>query len=290
MRTANSNEVAKTAHQRKLQIMRPLALFLTLAVTAAAQQPEGGPPPSAPGDGPPPPPPPQQRRDHDRDGSRGDRRGPPGSPGPGMMHGGMGGRPPMRYDGFERLSENEKAKVRAAFEKAWQRPEVIESRDKAMRANEDLRTTLHQALKEIDPEVVTILDKVKPPFPNEPRELPEMPKPDSPDFGRMAVARIAGEMMSIARPDRREETRRFHDHVMQDARVKEELAKVEALPPGERLQGFQRLREVYREVAGEEFRKLREKFEPFSKERGGEGGFRRPPGEEKTPPPEKKAE
>jgi hypothetical protein len=167
-------------------------------------------------------------------------------------------------------------KVRAAFEKAWQRPEVIASRDEAMKANEELRNTLHKALKEIDPEVVGILEKIKPPFPMDQRGLPEMPKPDSPEFGRMAAIRLGAEMMSVSKPERREETRRFHDRIMQLPRVKEALEKLEQLSPDQRLAAFQRLRDVYREVAGEEFKKLREKFD--GKE-GGSGGFRRPPTE-----------
>lgn len=216
-------------------------------------------------------------RDHDRDG---DRRGPPGPPG--MMGGGMGGKPP-RYDGFERLSEDEKAKVRAAFEKAWQRPEVIEARDKAMRANEEMRNKLHAALKDIDPQVVGILEKAKPPFPMDQRGLPEMPKPDSPEFGRMAVARIGAEMLSVARPDRKDDTRRFHDRIMQMPRIKEELAKLEQLPLGEKMEGFKRFRDIYRQVASEEYMKLREKYDGFRGEGGGpSGGFRRPP--EGSPP------
>lgn len=182
------------------------------------------------------------------------------------------GKPPMRYDGFEKLSEEEKAKVRAAFEKAWQRTEVIESRDRAMKANEEMRNTLNKALKEIDPEVVGILEKIKPPFPMDQRGLPEIPKPDSPDFGRMAAARLGAEMLSVSRPERREDTRRFHDKLMELPRLKEAFAKLEQLPPAERLEGFKKFREVYREVAGEEFKKLREKFDGSH-----EGGFRRPP-------------
>lgn len=189
------------------------------------------------------------------------------------------GKPPMRYDGFEKLSEDEKAKVRAAFEKAWQRAEVIESRDKAMKANEDMRNTLHKALKEIDPEVVAILEKIKPPFPMDPRGLPEMPKPESPEFGRMAVMRLGAEMMSVSRPERREDTRRFHDRLMQMPRLKDEAAKLEQMPPGERLEGFKKFRDVYREVAGEEFKKMREKM---GGAQGESGGFRRPP--EGSPP------
>lgn len=243
--------------------MRLLTLVSAFAITAAAQQPEGDKPPPPRPEGPPP---------H----REGDRRGPPpGGPqgGPGMMPG-MGGKP-RGWDGFEKLSEEERAKVRAAFDKAWQRPEVIESRDKAMRANEEMRERLRKALQEIDPEVAKILEKVKPPFPMDQRGLPEMPKPESPEFGRMAMMRLAAEMIAMARPERREETRRFHDRIMQMPRLKEALAKLDQLPPEQRIEAFKKLRETYREVVGQEFAKLRERGgEP---KEGREGGFRRPP-------------
>ncbi len=279
MKTLSSNAVAKSMSPRKVTGMRPLALLLALAISASAQQPVTPKPPPAPtpGLGQPPGPPPYRERNHDRDRDRdGERRGPPGM---------MGGKP-GRFDGFDKLSEDEKAKVRAAFDKAWQRPEVIAARDKAMLANEEMRNKLHAALKEIDPLVVGILEKAKPPFPMDQRGLPEMPKPDSPDFGRMAVARIGAEMLSVARPDRRDDTRRFHERIMEIPRIKEELAKLEQMPPGEKMEGFKRLRDVYRQVAGEEFAKLREKHEGFRGEGGGPGGpggFRRPP--EGSPPP-----
>lgn len=226
--------------------MRLLALILpAIVLTVSAQQPEGDRPP--PGEGAP----------HRADG---DRRGPPG--GPGMMP----GKGRQHFGGFEKLSEEERTKVRAAFEKAWKRPEVIESRDKAMQANEEMRERLRKAVQEIDPEVAKILEKVKPPFPMDQKGLPEMPKPDSPEFARMAAVRIGAEMMAMARPERRDETRRFHDRILQMPRVKEALAKLEQMPPNERMAAFQQLRDVYREVTGEEFRKLREK-----------DGFRRPP-------------
>jgi hypothetical protein len=266
MKTEPCYEVAKPAQRRNMPVMRPLALFLALVTTAVAQSEDTKPPPPKPGEGP-------SFRD-------GERRGPPG------MIPGMGGKPSRGFDGFEKLSEAERGKVRAAFEKAWQRPEVIASRDEAMKANEELRNTLHKALKEIDPEVVGILEKIKPPFPMDQRGLPEMPKPDSPEFGRMAAIRLGAEMMSVSKPERREETRRFHDRIMQFPRLKEALEKLEQMPPDQRMAAFQRLRDVYREVAGEEFKKLREKFD--GKE-GGSGGFRRPPTEGGNPPePEKK--
>ncbi|MCX6851639.1 MAG: hypothetical protein NTY98_22285 [Verrucomicrobia bacterium] len=258
MNTETSYQVANGTQRRKMTVMRPLVFLFTFATAALAQS-EGDkpmPPPSPPkpGDGPPP------HRD-------GDRYGPPGM-----------GRP-RGFDGFEKLSEGEKQKVRAAFEKAWQRPEVIESRDKALRANEEMRNTLHNALKEIDPEVVGILEKIKPQFPMDQRGLPEMPKPESPNFALMAAIRLGAELQSISRPERRDETRGFHERLLQLPRVKEALAKMDALPPGERMEAFKRFREIYREAAGQEFMKFRE--------RGGEpkDGFRRPPPEQDKPAP-----
>lgn len=277
MKTESSNTVAKVTQRRKMAAMRLLALIPALALTVSAQQPEGDKPP-------PPKPPPGEGGPSHRDGDHrdGDRRGPggPSGPGgPGMMPG--SGRP--RYDGFEKLSEEERAKVRAAFDKAWQRPEVIESRDKAMKANEEMREKLRLAVQEIDPEVAKILEKVKPPFPMDQRGLPEMPKPDSPEFARMAGIRLGAEMLSMSKPERREETRRFHDRIMQMPRVKEALTKLEEMSPQERMEGFKKLRDVYRDVTGEEFRKMREKFGE-SKDKDGKDGFRRPPPEGDKPP------
>jgi len=249
MKTKPSYEVAKPKQRRNMPLMRPLVLFLTFATSAAAQfDGPSSPPPSKPGERPPY--------------REGERRGPPGM-----------GKPQRGFDGFEKLSEAEKQKVRAAFEKAWQRPEVIKARDEAMKANEDLRNTLHGALKEIDPEVVGILEKIKPPFPMDQRGLPEMPKPESPEFGRMAAIRLGAEMLAVSKPERREETRRFHDRILQLPRVKEALARLEQLPPEQRMAAFQRLRDVYREAAGEEFKTMREKFDG----KDGASGFRRPP-------------
>ncbi|MBN8419789.1 MAG: hypothetical protein J0L73_12790 [Verrucomicrobia bacterium] len=258
MKTETSYQVANRAQQRKMTAMRPLVFLFALATAALAQnegdKPTPPPPPPKPGDGPPP------YRDSDR-------HGPPGM-----------GRP-RGFDGFEKLSEGEKQKVRAAFEKAWRRPEVIESRDKALRANEEMRNTLHNALKEIDPEVVGILEKIKPQFPMDQRGLPEMPKPDSPNFAHMAAIRLGAELQAISRPERRDETRGFHERLLQLPRVKEALAKLDALPPGERMEAFKRFREIYREAAGQEFMKFRE--------RGGDSkdGFRRPPTEQDKPAP-----
>lgn len=65
---------------------------------------------------------------------------------------------------------------------------------------------------------------------------------------------------------------------MQLPRVKEALAKLDELPPDQRMEAFKKLREIYREAAGQEFMKLRERGE--SKD-----GFRRPPPEQDKPAP-----
>ncbi len=239
--------------------MRLFLAFVFASVSSVtAQQPEDGPPPPSKSGGPP----------HHREGER------HGFGGPGMMPG-MGGRS-RGYEGFDKLSEEERAKVRAAFSKAWQRPDVIAARDKAMQASEEMRGKLRKAVKEIDPEVAKILEKVKPPFPTDSKGLPEMPKPDSPEFARMAGVRLGAEMMAMSRPERRDDTRRFHERIMQLPRVKEALAKLEQLPPTERMEGFKKLRDVYREITGEEFRKAREKS---AESKEGREGFRRPPTE-----------
>lgn len=258
MNTETSYQVANRAQRRKLTAMRPLVFLFALATAVLAQSEGDKPKPPPPSDGPP-------HRD-------GEHHGPSG-----MMPG--RGKPPRGFDGFEKLSEAEKQKVRAAFEKAWQRPEVIEARDKALRANEEMRNTLHAALKDIDPEVVGILEKIKPQFPMDQRGMPEMPKPDSPNFAHMAALRLGAELQSIARPERRDETRGFHERLLQLPRVKEALANLDALPPAERMEAFKKFREIYREAASQEFMKFRE--------RGGEPkeGFRRPPPEQDKPAP-----
>ena len=254
MNTELSYQVANRAQRRKLAVMRPLVLLFALVAAAVAQS-EGDKP------APPPPKPDEGPSHHD-----GQRRGPPGM---GRQRG---------FDGFEKLSEAEKLKVRAAFEKAWQRPEVIEARDKALRVNEEMRNTLHTALKEIDPDVVGILEKIKPQFPMDQRGLPEMPKPDSPEFGRMASIRLGAELLSISRPERREETRRFHERLLQLPLVKQALAKLDELPPDQRIEAFKKLRDTYREAARQEFMKFGDRGE-------GKDGFRRPPPEQDKPAP-----
>jgi hypothetical protein len=66
----------------------------------------------------------------------------------------------MFGEGFERLTEEQKVRVREALGKAWGRPEVSEARDRMMKANEEMRDAIHAALKEIDPEMAMLLANV----------------------------------------------------------------------------------------------------------------------------------
>lgn len=226
--------------------MRSLAILFALALPLAAQPGEASPQPK---NGPPPP--------H----REGERRGGP----PGMMGGSSGMlRPPA---GFEKLSEEERKMMRGAFEKAWKNPEVIEARDKALRANEHVRRVLHEAMSKDDPKIAAILEKMKPPFPVDDRGFPILPQPESPEFAKIAIERLSAEMMSVAKPGKHEETLRFHERIMQTPRMKEALTQLESTPTGGRIEFFRQIRDLYRQLAGEEFARFRK-----AREESGDAG------------------
>lgn len=189
-------------------------------------------------------------RDRDRDRGRGgDWRG----------MGGFSGRPPMRHDAFDKLPEEDKRRVREALDKVWSRPEVIAAKDKAMRANEEMRDAIRDALAKTDPEAAAILARTEPKDHFDPRELPKLPPPDSPDFPKIMVDRMGMELQSFSRPDRREETRRLHERVMAQPPVQEALAQLKSTEGEARIQAMQNLRTRYREAVGREFQAARER-------------------------------
>lgn len=222
-------------------------LATALAVTAAAQ-PAGEPPQG-----------PSKDKDHGRGG---DWRG----PFPGM------GRPPMRSDGFDKLPEPEKQKVRAALDKVWCRPEVMEARDRVMKANEDFRDAIRVALQAIDPEAARIVERIRPPDHFDPRKLPQLPPPDSADFPRAALKRLEMEMMAFAKPERHTETQKLHERVIATPEVKEAFSTLENSRGEARIDAMQKLRERYRATALQEFKRAREA---------------RGPGGERPPPPQR---
>lgn len=173
---------------------------------------------------------------------------------------GFGGRPPMRHDAFDKLPEADKKRVREALDKVWSRPEVIEAKDKAMRANEEMRDTIRTALAKIDPEAAAILAKTEPKDQFDPRNLPRLPAPDSPEFPKIMVKRMGMELLTFSRPERREGTQQLHDRVIAQPALQEALAKVESTQGEERILAVQKLRDLYREAVIKEFQAARERF------------------------------
>ncbi|MBL9130362.1 MAG: hypothetical protein JNG86_04135 [Verrucomicrobiaceae bacterium] len=228
------------------------AFFLVSAYVVRAQPPSGEP----------------QRREGERD-----RRGPGGPPG---MSGGMM-RPP---DGFEKLTEEEKKTMREAFSKAWSNPDVVAARDKALQANEQVRRVLHEAMKKNDPKVAAILERIKPAYPVDERGFPLMPSPESPEFAKVAMARLDAEARAVSRPGRHEDGQRFHARIMENPRMKEAFEGLQNTVPGERVEAFRKIRELYRQLVGEEFARMNKARE----EREGSGDVKKAPPKPPEPP------
>jgi hypothetical protein len=184
----------------------------------------------------------------------------------------------MYGEGFEKLSEDQKRRVREALAKAWGRPEVAEARDRMMKANDDMRDAIHGALKEIDPEIATLLASMRGPESWGGRgELPKMPPPEAPEFPEAVVKRLEMEMLAFTPPERREEARKLHGVLLAQPEISAAVKKLNEVPVPERVMAMEGLRRVYREGVGRHASKFREK-----REREGEGKeFRRPPEEGK---------
>jgi hypothetical protein len=176
------------------------------------------------------------------------------------------GRPPggSRHDGFDQLPEAEKRRVREALEKVWSRPEVIEARDRAMKANEDFRDAIRLALHSIDPEAAKIMERVRPPDHFDPRQMPKLPPTDSDEFPKVVLQRMGLEFIGYMRPERREEAKRVHERVIAMPHLKEAFQRLQDSRGEERVQALQALRDLYRQEVGRQFQ--------WSRERRGEGG------------------
>lgn len=265
--------VAFYAAVLKVSPMKSAALLATAAATAVtllagvepclaqdASTPPPPPPPAANGpDRPDKPPREGGDKDKDRDGRgwhRSDNR-PPGSPGGPGGSGGYGGGGFSRSDRdrgdmFKGLPEGERQKVREAFEKAWQDPEVIAARDRMSKANEDMRNALHEALKKADPEVVKILEKVRPPggYPG----MARMPDPADPEFVPQGIQRLGGEIQTLARFSRPDaDTKPMHDRIVQAPAVKEAIQRAQEATAEQRPEAWRRLRDAYMGAARTEF-------------------------------------
>ncbi len=194
---------------------------------------------------PPPPKPQEQGKPLFPRNGPGGPGGPPGGQGRGFGFGGG-----MRKDeGMDRLSEDEKKRLRSAVEKVWNNTEVAAARERIMKANEELRTTLREALQKSDPEVVPILEKVKSPMPWEQhRNPPPLPRPEDPNFPRQATARLGFELMAFAKPEQREALRHLHEQVVELPEVKQAITKIQEAPAEGRMEAFKNLRDVYKQA------------------------------------------
>lgn len=174
--------------------------------------------------------------------------------------GGFGGfgRPP-RHDGFDKLPEEERRKVREALDRVWNRPEVIAARDEAMRANDTMRRVIREALEKTDPEAAAILARLEPREGFDPSKLPPLPPPETADFPVAVVARMAAELQAFSRPERREETRQIHERVMAQPALREAFERLKTREGEARIEALHALRRAYREAVGAEFQAARER-------------------------------
>lgn len=174
-------------------------------------------------------------RDRDRDGRSGFGRG--------------GDRD--RMDAFRTMTEEERQRVRDAFEKAWQNPAVTAARERYQKANDEYRETLQKALKEADPAVVELLEKHKPK--GGPFGMMPMPDPNDPEFVKKAVNRIGMELHALSRAEnRRFPTKEIAEKVQADPAVRARIEALEKAPAAARLEAWGKLVAVLQEVARKE--------------------------------------
>lgn len=171
---------------------------------------------------------------------------PPGA-GIGLRHGDKD-----RMDAFKQLTEEERLKVRAAFEKVWNNPEIAAARERLTKANDEYREILHKALQEADPEVVKILAKIKPP---EGGGGPMMGKPDlnEPDFPQKAPQRLAFELQMMARGRNQDvPVTQLHEKFLRVPAVQEALQKLREADANGREDAWRKLRDAYQSAARQE--------------------------------------
>lgn len=250
----SANDPTMTATMRRRFFpCRLMSMILSIfAVMAWAQ--EAPTPPVAPngGKGPPPPMPPPMRRQGKGPGAPGMPGGPGAGPGERGFPRSGSNMSPLQTEGFERLPDEEKKRVRAAMEKAWSMPALQQAKERYIKANEEFRSTLRQTLQEVDPEVVKILEKMKPQQQMDPRTMPKLPPPTDQQFAKIAVDRLGLEVLAFVRPELREKIRAIHAKVMQQPEVAEAVKKLLDAPIEKRVEALQALRDVYRKAMSKE--------------------------------------
>jgi hypothetical protein len=163
----------------------------------------------------------------------------------------------MKSEAYDKLPESDKKRIREAMDRVWGRPEVIEARERTLKAHADLRDTIRVSLEKTDPEVAGLLKKIEPDQGFDPRQLPPMPAVDSAEFAPAVTLRLEMDLMMFAKPDRKEATKLFHQRLMEKAEVQAAVKKVQETRGEMRIQAAHQLRQIYREAAHHEFQTMR---------------------------------
>lgn len=166
------------------------------------------------------------------------------------------------------------------MEKAWSQPALQQAKDRYIRATEEFRAAMRTALQEADPEVVNILEKMKPQQ-GDPRALPKLPPPTDDAFAKVAVERLGLELLSFVRPENRQKIRAVHDKILQTSEVEAAVKRLLEAPPDKRVEALGKLREIYREAITKEIPAIppRPAQRPASADAGGARGVQdSPPG------------
>lgn len=175
-----------------------------------------------------------------------------------------------RSEAFKQLTEDERQRVRSAFEKVWKNPDVVQARERLMKANEEYRETLHRALEGADPGVTAILDKLKKSKPEgNPPLAGRMPEANDPEFARKVLMRLKEDLHKWAKSDKREiSPERLRERVLDAPAVRELVKQLEdATEPQQRVEIAGKLREACMARWQAEFGPLREGPGPGKPER-----------------------
>jgi hypothetical protein len=158
-----------------------------------------------------------------------------------------------RHMSFDRLSDEEKKKVRAALDAAWSKPEMKEAKERLSKANEEFRATLRTVLSGIDPEAVALLEKMAP----EPPPFEPPPRPEVENFAQLSLDRLGNEMKHFAKPERKDAMGELHLKLLENAELVPLVAALKAAPVSERVRAFEQVKQKYRALAWKYFGDLR---------------------------------
>ena len=171
--------------------------------------------------------------------------------------------------GFKNLSEEERTKVREALQKVWSDPEVVAARHELQQASESYRETMRNALKNVDPEIQPILQKMMMtprghgPGSGHGGNVPsgrEWGDPNQPGFARLTVKRVSMEIADRMEPELRGAFDEAHKQVIATEEFQTAIKNVEETTDfRKKFEEARKLRDVYRK----ELEKIDPKFKKY---------------------------